>query len=107
MMSNVSMLRTNNKIDRNIVAIISENIKKGWTSPITRIQDMCCTYYTLLEKKVLKEPLKVLKAPWGTFIGPCTHYRIFKGSPKGSWIFWNLLRVQELGFHIRDNEEPF
>ena len=37
----------------------------------------------------LQEPLKVLKALWGTFIGLCAHYRTFKGSPKGSWIFWN------------------
>ncbi len=80
---------------------------------------------TLLEKRLLKgffacpvwnplwfsKELKVLEALWRTFLGsPYAHYRTFKCSPKGSWIFWDFFwRVQELGFHIGllDKEEPF
>ncbi len=48
-----------------------------------------------------------LKALWEPFKVPRARYRTFKGSPilgiSGTFFF----RVQELGFHIRDNEEPF
>ncbi len=55
----------------------------------------------------LKEPLKVLKALWETFRFPVHTIAPLKVLQRVLGFLEPFLRVQELGFHIGDNEQPF